>query len=89
MAKIVKRTFGRLTEILDPTKSKYKKYLNIPGEIIICESIHRFPGKRIIHLLMNAGFFINNFHTSCGEVREVGNKLIFEDRYVFTVDESC
>ena len=96
MGIIIKQTTGFLSEIKKPDKKeKYKSHLNIPGVLILGESEHKYPGKRFIYLYTDinlytaGGIEIDYFHTSCGTVIEKDNKWIFDDDYVFTIDENC
>lgn len=89
MGKIIKQTTGFLSEIKKSDKSKYKKYLNIPGVLMLGESEHKYPGEKFIYLYIDGGYTINYFHTSCGVVIEKNNKWIFNDDYAFTIDENC
>ena len=91
MPKIIKQTAGYLSIIKDMT-DKYSTHLEKPGLIIVGESEHKYPGKRFIYIYYNNDFTIGYFHTSCGTVEEIDNKLIFtseHSRYEFTIDENC
>ena len=57
--------------------------------LILGESEHKYPGKRFIYLYTDGGIKIDYFHTSCGTVIEEDDKWIFNDDYVFTIDEKC
>ena len=96
MGKIIKLTTGFLSEIKNLDKNdKYKCHLNVPGILILGESEHKYPGKRFIYLYTDVylytpdGFEIVYFHTSCGTVIEKDDKWIFNNEYVFTIDENC
>ena len=90
MGKIIKQTTGYLTEIKKTDeKIKYKRDLDVPGVLILCESEHKYPGKKFIYLFTDGGMTINYFHTSCGIVKEKDGKWIFNDDYVFTIDKNC
>ena len=90
MAKIIKQTTGFLSEIKDPDKKmKYKRHLNVPGVLILGESEYKYPGKKFIYLFVDSGIMIDYFHTSCGIVMEKDDKWIFNDYYIFTIDENC
>lgn len=90
MGKIIKQTTGFLSEIKNLDKNeKYKSHLNVPGVLILGESEQKYPGKRFIYLYTDGGIKIDYFHTSCGTVIEEDDKWIFNDDYVFTIDEKC
>ena len=91
MPKLIKQTTGYLSRIIKGDK-KYAIHLNVPGVILIGESEKKYPGKQFIYIFSDRAFTISYFHTSCGTITQIENKLIFksdDSSYEFTVDEHC
>ena len=91
MPKLIKQTTGYLSRIIKGDK-KYAVHLNVPGVIMVGESEKKYPGKQFIYIFSDRALTISYFHTSCGTITQLENKLIFESddsSYEFTVDENC
>ena len=91
MPKLIKQTTGYLSRIIKGDK-KYAIHLNVPGVILIGESEKKYPDKQFIYIFSDRAFTISYFHTSCGTITQIENKLIFksdDSSYEFTVDEHC
>lgn len=91
MPKLLKQTTGYLSQIVKGVK-KYDIHLNVPGVILLYESEKKYPGSQFIYLFTDKANCISYFHTSCGNVSQIDNKLIFKSYhscYEFTVDENC
>lgn len=91
MPKLLKQTTGYLSQIIKGEK-KYAVHLNVPGVILLYESEKKYPGSQFIYLFTDKANCISYFHTSCGTVSQIDDRLIFKSDhscYEFTVDENC
>ena len=91
MPKVIKKTTGYLSRIVEGDE-KYAVHLNVPGVILVGESEKKYPGKQFIYIFSDRAFTISYFHTSCGIISQIDNKLIFKSDdsiYEFTVDKNC
>lgn len=91
MANLLKQTTGYLSQIIKGDK-KYAVHLNVPGVILLYKSEKEYPGSQFIYLFTDKANCISYFHTSCGTVSQIDDRLIFKSDhscYEFTVDENC